>query len=183
MRANPADNLLYPGLSHQTGVRLGMVARVIRAFRRPQRIQRAVIPVVNLSLLTAGCAVYIIGLNGLLIPHGFLNGGLLGIGLILIHLIPGLSTGLVYLLLNLPLFLLAWFQISRRFVYYTGFGIVCFSFLADLITIPALPVTAPFLAAVSAGLVCGLGAGLILMSEGSAGPRVRREGWMFCPFT
>ena len=123
----------------------------------------------NSGLIAAGCALYVIGVQGLLAPHGFLNGGVFGVCLIIHYLTPGLGLGFLNLLLNLPLLLLGWFNLSRRFMLFTLFGISGFSVLLDAFNINPFPVQDKMLAGILAGLICGAGCGLILKSAGSAG--------------
>ena len=123
----------------------------------------------NLGLLTLGCTIYLIGLKGIIVPQGFLNGGLVGITLILQHFTPSVELGLLYLALNVPLFILGWFQVGRRFVFYTIYGVVSFSILTDYVPMPQFPVVEPLLAAAFGGIICGIGAGITLRSSGSAG--------------
>lgn len=123
----------------------------------------------NVFLILAGSAIYTIGLNGILIPKEFLNGGTTGITLILVYLFPFLPFGLVYVLTNLPLMVLGWFTVSRRFIYYTIAGVVGFSMVAQFLPVPMILVDDPILAALLAGVICGTGAGVILRSQGSAG--------------
>ena len=123
----------------------------------------------NLALLTVGALIYVIGVNGILIPKGFLNGGMVGISLIINYLAPSLNLGVLYLVLNIPLFILGWITVSNRFILYTGFGILMYSFLTELVTVPDIAVQEPLLSAILAGIVCGVGGGLILRSSGSVG--------------
>ncbi len=125
--------------------------------------------VISLLLITIGSVVFMVGVNAILIPKGFLNGGVVGVALILVYLFPTLKLGFVYALLNVPLFLLGWFHISRRFIVFSILGTLIFSATAELVRIPAFPIHEPILAAILAGLICGLGAGLVLRSQGSAG--------------
>jgi uncharacterized membrane-anchored protein YitT (DUF2179 family) len=123
----------------------------------------------NLSMIALGSLIFIIGLNGILVPHGFLSGGVVGLSILIHYLVPVMGVGAVYFLLNLPLVFLGWFNISRRFMIYTLFGTVFFSVLAATFH-PQLPeIQDPILAALSGGVICGTGAGLILRSLGSAG--------------
>ncbi len=124
---------------------------------------------VNLFLLTVGSAVYAVGVKAILIPQQFLSGGVLGVTLIIHYLSPTLNLSLIYVALNLPLFWLGWFQIGRRFMLYTAFGVGVFSLAVEVIAVEPFPLTNPILAAVLAGLICGLGAGIILRSAGSGG--------------
>jgi uncharacterized membrane-anchored protein YitT (DUF2179 family) len=123
----------------------------------------------NLALITVGSIIFVIGMNSILIPQHFLTGGITGIAIVLHYWIPSLNVGLMYLLLNIPLALLGWFQVSRRFVLFTIFGIVFFSLAANVIRPPVAAIHDPFLAAIFGGVVCGVGGGLILRSIGSAG--------------
>jgi uncharacterized membrane-anchored protein YitT (DUF2179 family) len=123
----------------------------------------------NLGLIALGSLIFVIGLNGILVPHGFLSGGVVGLSLLLHYLVPVANVGVVYFLVNIPLFVLGWFNISRRFMLYTLFGLLFFSLLAATY-FPVLPqIKDPILAALAGGVICGTGEGLILRSLGSAG--------------
>ncbi|MBU2550924.1 MAG: YitT family protein [Proteobacteria bacterium] len=123
----------------------------------------------NILIIALGGFIYVVGVEGILVPHRFLNGGLVGISLIIKYLFPALGLGVIYALLNIPLFILGWFNISRRFVLFTGFGIAVFSVLADLLDVQALPVTDPMLAVILAGIICGFGGGIVFRTAGSLG--------------
>jgi len=124
---------------------------------------------INIGLITLGSIIFVIGMDGILVPHGFISGGTLGIALLVHYLAPSIGVGLAYLVVNIPLAVLGWFNISRRFMLYTFFGIIAFSTAAHVVH-PAMPVIEdPILAALLAGVICGTGAGFILRSFGSAG--------------
>jgi uncharacterized membrane-anchored protein YitT (DUF2179 family) len=136
-------------------------------------IKRAIVdlrPVLtNLGLISVGCVIFVIGMNSVLIPGKLLSGGLVGIAMILQYLYSFLDVGLVYFLLNIPLVLLGWLNISRRFMLYTIFGMAFFSLAAASIKPPVVALSDPILSALLAGVICGTGAGLVLRSLGSAG--------------
>ena len=123
----------------------------------------------NLFLISAGNVVFVIGMNSVLIPNKLFGAGVSGIALILHYLFPRLDVGLAYFLLNLPLMLLGWLSISRRFMFYTLYGMGFFSLAAAVIKTPALTLQDPILAALFGGIICGAGAGIVLRSIGSAG--------------
>jgi uncharacterized membrane-anchored protein YitT (DUF2179 family) len=123
----------------------------------------------NLFLISAGCCIFVIGMNSVLIPNKLFGAGVSGIALILHHLFPRVDVGVAYFLLNLPLMLLGWFSISRRFMFYTLYGMGLFSLAAAVIKTPATALQDPILAALFAGIICGAGSGIILRSIGSAG--------------
>jgi uncharacterized membrane-anchored protein YitT (DUF2179 family) len=124
---------------------------------------------IDLALISAGCIIFILGLNSILVQHRLIAGGLTGAAILLNHLKPGVEIGWWYLLLNLPLAWLGWHNIGRRFMLLTIFGMVFFSLAAVWVKPPPLAIQDPLLALLAAGVVCGLGAGLVLRSSGSAG--------------
>jgi uncharacterized membrane-anchored protein YitT (DUF2179 family) len=124
---------------------------------------------VNLGLLAAGSIVLALGVNAVLVPMQFLSGGGLGAALIIHYLYPHLSVSFLYIFVNIPLIVLGWFNVSRRFMFYTAFGILSFSLATRFIQPAPLPIDNPILAAVLAGIICGVGMGLIFKSAGSSG--------------
>ena len=123
----------------------------------------------NLFLLCAGSVVTAAGINGILIPHRFVSGGVTGLALLLHYLVPTISVALIYAAANIPLFLAGWFFISRRFFLYSIVGTIIFSSAVAWVDIGVIPVKDPLLAAILAGLILGTGSGIILKSLGSAG--------------
>ena len=81
----------------------------------------------NLCLISAGSLIFVVGMNSVLIPSKLLSAGVTGIALIFHYLFPTLNVGLAYFLLNIPLILLGFFSISRRFLLYTLYGMSFFS--------------------------------------------------------
>ncbi len=124
----------------------------------------------NLGLLVVGSVLCAAGVNGILIPHLFVSGGVTGLALVIHYLAPGLSVGLLYTLMNLPLFAAGWFFISRRFFVYSAIGMLIFSIAVEWVRLPfPIPVQEKLLAAMLAGLIMGTGSGIIFKSLGSAG--------------
>lgn len=122
----------------------------------------------NLLLISAGSLVYGIGLKSIAIPHGFITGGISGLTLLLYYISRLLSPGLWYLLVNVPIFLAGWVHISRRFFFYSLYGVAALSLSIDMIRF-TLPIQEPILAVLAGGVIMGAGSGLILHSLGSAG--------------
>lgn len=123
----------------------------------------------NLFLITAGIMVFVIGMNSILIPNKLLGAGVSGVAIIIHYLFPSADVGVTYFLLNIPLMIIGWFSISKRFMLYTIFGMIFLSLAAAVIKTPPVPLKDPILVAVFGGLICGAGAGIVLRSVGSAG--------------
>ena len=122
----------------------------------------------NLLLISAGSLVYGIGLKSIAIPHGFITGGISGLSLLFYYISRLLSPGLWYLIVNIPIFLAGWVHISRRFFFYSMYGVAVLSLTIDLIGF-ALPIKEPILAVLAGGVLMGAGSGIILHSLGSGG--------------
>jgi uncharacterized membrane-anchored protein YitT (DUF2179 family) len=122
----------------------------------------------NLILLTVGAVVLAIGIKAIAIPHGFITGGFSGLSLLIYYIFKGLSPGIWYFVLNIPLFIAGWIFLSRRFFFYSLFGMVVLTVAIDLIPF-TIPIHDKLLAALAAGALIGAGAGTYLHSFGSAG--------------
>ena len=72
----------------------------------------------NLILLTVGSLVLATGIKGIAIPNGFITGGFSGLSLMIYYAFGGLSPGIWYFVLNIPLFIAGWIFLSRRFFFY-----------------------------------------------------------------
>jgi uncharacterized membrane-anchored protein YitT (DUF2179 family) len=108
-------------------------------------------------------------MNAVMIPARLFSGGLAGIAIIIGYQVPSIDLGMLYLLLNVPLIVLGWVFISRRFIAYTILGTAFFSLAASLLRPKVVILADPLLAALLGGVICGFGCGLILKSIGSAG--------------
>ena len=122
----------------------------------------------NSSLITIGSILCAWTINTLLVPHQFLSGGLAGVALIIHYLWPETSVGSLNFLLNIPVLMVGWFYVGRRFMLYSIFGMIVFSMAMEWV--PATrPIQDPMLAALLCGAISGVGCSLILKSLGSAG--------------
>jgi len=115
-----------------------------------------------------GSALCAVAINGILIPRHFLSGGFTGLALILHYILPSLPLGGIYFLLNMPNYAFGWKYVGRRFFVYSVAGMFIFSAAIQGIHV-ALPVYDQLLSAILAGIIVGIGSGIILKSLGSAG--------------
>jgi uncharacterized membrane-anchored protein YitT (DUF2179 family) len=122
----------------------------------------------NLLLISAGSLIFGIGLKSIAIPQGFITGGISGLTLLFYYVSGLLSPGLWYLIVNIPIFLVGWVHISRRFFFYSLYGVAALSLTIDLIAF-TLPIKEPMLGVLAGGVLMGTGSGLVLHSLGSAG--------------
>ncbi len=122
----------------------------------------------NLALLSFGSFLSALAIKAVIIPNAFLPSGIAGLGLLAYYVFPQISSGMWLFLLNIPVFLVGWFFISKRFFWYTLYAMVSLSVFIDLV-----PWTFPFddkwLAVLAGGVVIGVGSGICLRSHGSGG--------------
>jgi len=71
----------------------------------------------NLFLIAAGSILCAVAINGILIPNQFLAGGISGLSLFIHYLFPAMPVGALNFLLNIPLFVVGWLFVGRRFFY------------------------------------------------------------------
>lgn len=122
----------------------------------------------NLVLMTLGSLLCAVAVNGILVPHQFFGAGFTGISLVIHYLAPSLPIAVLYFILNVPLFALGWMYVGRRFFLYSIAGMLIFSG-ALAFTHVSLPVYDKLLSALLAGIIMGMGSGIILRSLGSGG--------------
>lgn len=122
-------------------------------------------------VILIGSLFIAIGINGFLVPVGLLEGGALGISLI-IHYVFDAKVGLTFLLISIPIFILAWF-LYRPFFYNGLHGMLCSSILIDVFSSGSsfhqVIALSPFMSAFIGGIIIGIGAGIMLRLEVSIG--------------
>lgn len=131
-------------------------------FVSPQQVLR------DAFLISFGSVLCAIAINGILIRQNFVTGGVTGISLVVHKFLPSLPLGWIYLLLNVPLFALAWMAVGRRFFFYSIFGALSLTLAIACVHFP-INLQDRMLNALLAGLILGAGAGLCLKSAGSQG--------------
>lgn len=122
----------------------------------------------NTLLIVVGTWLSALAVKGILLPQNFATGGVTGLVLIVHKLLPATNLAVVLILLNVPLFGLAWFSVGRRFFFYSLIGIISLSAAIALIDVN-IPLDDKILSALLAGIINGAGAGITLRSLGSAG--------------
>jgi len=122
----------------------------------------------NVALLTFGSFLIAYSVKAVAVPHGLLTGGMSGIALLCYYVFGGLTTGQWYLLLNLPVFVLGWVSVSRKFFFLSLYGMFATSIFIDIIPW-TLPIEDVWLAVITGGGILGAGVGVALRSLGSTG--------------
>ena len=123
----------------------------------------------NLLLIAAGSVLCALAINSILLPQHFATGGITGLALVLHRGLPTVPVAVLIVILNIPLFLLAWTNVGRRFFFFSVIGLLALAAALTLVRVPIPPLEDKILSALLAGIFLGAGAGITLRSLGSAG--------------
>jgi len=118
-------------------------------------------------IVIVGSLIVAFAFNFFLVPYGILSSGISGVA-ILLGLITPFNTGLLNLVLNLPLVVLGYYKLGKTITINTLICVVSLS--AFLYVLPIVQVTDNILlSTVFGGVIGGLGIGLILKYSGTSG--------------
>lgn len=128
------------------------------------------------SVISAGAVISALAYVIFQLPYNIAAGGASGLGII-VNDLTGFPVGLFYLLVNLPLFVLGFYELGRwRFIWSSSLAVLVFSLSTEIfvrympIWIENFPVTQDkMLAAIYAGILYGIGNGLIYRYGGTIG--------------
>lgn len=126
--------------------------------------------ILDILIIVAGCFISSLGINLFLTHARLLSGGATGVALIIQYL-KGFNAGFSVFLINLPLFIVSYIKLDKKFTLYSAIGMVALSI--------SLIITSPFskiivlddilLYCIYGGVLCGIGYGLVFSRNGSTG--------------
>ncbi len=115
-----------------------------------------------------GTAIMAIGISLFLLPNQLSSGGFSGIATITYYLL-NISVGTMVLVLNIPLFIIAFFKIGKSFFFKSLLGTISLSVFIDFFE-KFTPLTQDrFLACIYGGTIIGIGTAVVLRSKASSG--------------
>jgi uncharacterized membrane-anchored protein YitT (DUF2179 family) len=126
--------------------------------------------ILMIFMIILGSAITGIAFNLFIIPNMLLSGGISGIALISKYLF-NVNTGLMIFILNVPIFILGYKFVDKDFIFLSLIGMVsfslwieAFSFLREMVLVPDI-----MLACIYAGVINGIGLGIVLKNGASQG--------------
>ena len=132
----------------------------------------------RIVLAVAGTFIHSFGLNFFIVPMGLYGGGVTGVCQLARTLLERVVTlpagvdfaGILYLIVNIPILILAWRTLGRGIAARTVICTLSSSFFLSILTAPATPVMEERLAScLVGGILCGFGLGVTLTCGGSSG--------------
>ena len=117
-------------------------------------------------MMMAGSAIAAFSIEVFLSPNHILDGGIVGISMIIDSFTPKIPLSILTLALNVPFLIVAYKKIGRRFVLKSAFSMATFSIFLRLFT-PLSKATDDYLLAVCfGGVLLGAGVGLVIRFGG-----------------
>ena len=130
---------------------------------KPALTQNLTVPQLVKKYLTilVGTVIYAVGFQFFMYPNHIVAGGCVGIAMI-INRLTGLPVGVTNMVLNIPLFLIAWKHFGLGFLVGSLAGTYISSFLVDMLAATGVVATLdPMLGAIIGGVIKGAGLGII----------------------
>ncbi|MCT4544130.1 MAG: YitT family protein [Vallitalea sp.] len=118
--------------------------------------------------IIVGTFLMALSINGLYIPHKILSGGVTGIAVFL-HLLFGLNTSIAILVLNIPLMIIGYFLVNKRFIGLSIFGMISLSVCLALTKNIVFNTNEMLTSILLGSVITGFGSGLIFRFNGSTG--------------
>lgn len=135
--------------------------------------------IVKVIITILGSFLYAVGVNVFIVPHSLYTGGLVGIcQLIRTFLVDFLGlpfanidiAGILYFIINIPIFLIAYKYIGKRFLFKTAVSAVSITLFLSVLVVPGTPLIEDTLTSCIIGaIVSGIGTGLIFTMTASGG--------------
>ncbi len=122
----------------------------------------------NYTMITLAAVVYAAGVSLFLDPNNLAPGGVTGIA-ILIGRLTGLGTGMLILLLNVPLLLLGIWKFGWKFILSTFYAIFVISAATDILAPVGAVTEEPILAAAAGGALTAAGLGFVFRAGATTG--------------
>lgn len=123
---------------------------------------------INLLKMAIGTAIMAIGVDQFLLPCHLSSGGYSGIGTIVYYML-GISVGTTILVLNIPLFIIAYFKVGRKFFLNAVIGTVLLAYFLNVFQYVEPVTTDRFLAFLYGSVIVGVGTAIVLKANGSTG--------------
>jgi len=122
----------------------------------------------EIAYMIIGCLIMAVGTSLFLLPNKLSSGGFSGIATIIYYLFH-MPLGITILVLNIPLFIMAFIRIGKETTIKGMIGTILLSFFIDMFEKIESLTTDKFLACIYGGICVGIGTAIILKAHASTG--------------
>jgi uncharacterized membrane-anchored protein YitT (DUF2179 family) len=134
--------------------------------RSTQNTESFVLLIRRYFMLVVGASLAAVALDLFLIPNSIIDGGIIGISLLLNHL-TGIGFGILVLLINIPFLLSGYRRFGKGFLIASLFSVITLA-VAEKLLHHFQPITdESLLATVFGGLLLGAGVGIVIRNAGA----------------
>lgn len=141
---------------------------VFMHFKTKRKILNIKKIIINLIKTIIGTAIMAASTNFFLLPNQLSVGGFSGIGTIGYYLL-NIPIGTTIIILNIPLFIFAYFRNGKKFFLDSIIGTSFLSLFLNLFENVGVATTSPFLACIYGGILSGIGSCIVLNANASTG--------------
>ncbi len=122
----------------------------------------------KLIAIALASIVYGIGVGMFLDPNNLAPGGFTGIAIIINHYFP-VSVGTLFLILNIPVMILAVYKFGGKFILSTAYAVLMVSLSTNFFSKFGAATTDPLLAAIAGAVLLSIGIGIIFKEGATTG--------------
>lgn len=126
----------------------------------------------NILIIMLGAILFAIGMNYFMIPADVYSSGVTGVAQLLARItgeyVPFLTTGIFLILLNLPLAIISWFKLGKKFTFYSFSSVGFMTLFLEVIPVKSIS-DDMLLNAVFGGVITAVGIGITLRIGASTG--------------
>ena len=137
-------------------------------FKAKRNIVKVRALAMDLAKVTIGTLIMALGIELFLLPNQLSTGGFSGIATIGFY-VTGIPIGTLILILNAPLFLIAFFRVGKEFFIKAIAGTVLLSVFLNAFENMKPATTDRFLAFIYGSIIVGIGTAIVLKANGSTG--------------
>ena len=128
----------------------------------------------------AGCMIYSVGFNMLIVPMGLYSGGFMGLSQLINWVLVNLFgivipdsfnfVGILFFVINVPLFYAAFKILSKEYALKSLLSVGVITVAMSMVPVLSVPVVNDYLtASIIGGIICGVGGGFILRGRMAGG--------------
>ncbi|MED4533101.1 YitT family protein [Metabacillus fastidiosus] len=117
-------------------------------------------------LIMVGASIAAISIELFLVPNSIIDGGVIGISL-LINYLSGVNFGILVIVINLPFLFAGYKHIGKNFLLSSLLGIISLAIVESNLHYFKPFTTEPLLATIFGGLLLGVGVGIVIRNSGA----------------
>lgn len=117
-------------------------------------------------MLFIGASMAAVALELFLVPNNIIDGGVIGISLLINHL-SGINFGILVLIINIPFLIAGYRRVGKELLFSSLFSIITLSLMEGFLQRFNTITDEPLLATVFGGLLLGAGVGIVIRNTGA----------------